>query len=445
MSPTRFVFALSALPFIAAACASTSTSPPPPDQAPRFIEDDAAGAFAKAAASGKPLFVDTWATWCHSCLALKAEVLSDPSLARFSDHFVWLSLDVEKESAAPFLERYPQPAYPTLWVLRPDGTPLLRWVGTLTAPQLGELLTDALVAHSGAPAAPATAKLLAAESAAAEGRSEDAIAGYRAALELAPADWPRRARAANALMFLLSKDERHEECFALAQAEVPRAPEGAAGRPDLVIGGISCGAALPRSAERDRVIGELVRIARALAADDALLGDDRSGAWMAVVEGLGALDDQAGVAAANAAWAALLDRLRADAKTPAERAVYDTHVALAFVAVGRGPDALAALAQSGRDFPDDYNPPARTANVLIELGRFDEAKVAIERALSLVYGPRRLRLRSVEATIHEKLADRAGARAVLEAALAEADALPEAQRPKKLVETLKKRLAGLTP
>lgn len=427
------------------ACASAPPAPvPAAPRAPVFIEDDAALAFADARATGRPIFVDTWATWCHSCLALKTEVLTDPSLGRFSDYFVWLSLDVEKESAAPFLERFPQPAYPTLWILRPDGTPLLRWVGTLTAPQLAELLTDALVAHSGAPAAAATRLLLAAEAAAAEGRNEDAVSAYRAALDGGPPDWPRRSRAANALAFLLSKLERNAECLALAQAEAPRAPPGAAGRADLAIGGIYCAIALPpEDPARAPGLGALIPIARQLADDPTLLADDRSGCWMAVVDGHEALGEETLREEASLAWVAFLESAAAAAPNAETRAVFDTHRMVAYLGVGRGLDALAALEQSERDFPDDYNPPARKALVLIELGRFDEALASVYRALSLVYGPRRLRVRMTEATVHEKRQDPAAARRALETALREADALPEAQRPTRLVADIQKRLAAL--
>jgi hypothetical protein len=81
--------------------------------------------------------------------------------------------------------------------------------------------------------------------------------------------------------------------------------------------------------------------------------------------------------------------------------------------------------------------------VLLELGRLDEAVVAVNRALGLVYGPRRLRVRMTEASIHEKRQDLAAARRALETALAEAAALPEAQRPERLVQDVEKRLQAL--
>ena len=36
-----------------------------------WIENDFDGAVAKAALQGKPVFVDVWALWCHSCLSMK--------------------------------------------------------------------------------------------------------------------------------------------------------------------------------------------------------------------------------------------------------------------------------------------------------------------------------------------------------------------------------------
>src|SRR5687768_10574664 len=75
---------------------------------------------------------------------MKAYVFKDQALSRHAGRFVWLSVDTEKEKNAPFLERYPVEAWPTLFVIDPaQGEVALRWAGSATVPQLLSLLEDA--------------------------------------------------------------------------------------------------------------------------------------------------------------------------------------------------------------------------------------------------------------------------------------------------------------
>jgi tetratricopeptide (TPR) repeat protein len=98
------------------------------------------------------------------------------------------------------------------------------------------------------------------------------------------------------------------------------------------------------------------------------------------------------------------------------------------------------LEQSERDFPKDYNPPARLALVYQKLGRWDEALVASDRALGLVYGPRRIRVLLVRADVYKGKGDAAMERKTLEDAVAFARSLPEAQQPAETLADLEKRL-----
>jgi thiol:disulfide interchange protein len=38
-----------------------------------FVEDDYARALAEARARHVPIFVDAWATWCHTCLSMRSD------------------------------------------------------------------------------------------------------------------------------------------------------------------------------------------------------------------------------------------------------------------------------------------------------------------------------------------------------------------------------------
>src|SRR4051812_6080158 len=71
-----------------------ASTPPWPAKAV-FVEDDVAGAAARARAEGKALFVDAWAPWCHTCLSMKNFVLGDPSLGALEDRVVFASVDTD--------------------------------------------------------------------------------------------------------------------------------------------------------------------------------------------------------------------------------------------------------------------------------------------------------------------------------------------------------------
>ena len=83
----------------------------------RFISDDWEGALARARAEGKPLFVDAWAPWCHSCVSMKAYVFSDPGLSPLVDRYVWLEINTEKAENRAFVEHFPVEAWPMLMVV----------------------------------------------------------------------------------------------------------------------------------------------------------------------------------------------------------------------------------------------------------------------------------------------------------------------------------------
>jgi len=100
-----------------------------------------------------------------------------------------------------------------------------------------------------------------------------------------------------------------------------------------------------------------------------------------------------------------------------------------------------AIEQSEKDLPDDYNPPARLANLYRRLGRLDEALAASTRALSKVQGSRRLRVLSERADIHVARGEKDEAVRTLEEAIAYAKTLSGAQASPRTVAALEKKLA----
>mgnify|MGYP001138615935 CR=1 FL=1 len=439
---------------LAVACGGSKTPPAAPaveaqahaaaGEVLPFIHDDYPRALAEAKRRNKPLFVDAWAPWCHSCQSLRTYVLTDPKLAPLASDFVWLSVDTEKDVNAVWVERHPHSALPTLWVIDPaTDRPILKWAGTVTADELRELLTVAVAgARAGAegPAVEATAAFVRGNHALAAGDSEGAEKEYRAALAAAGKDHPHRARIVEALVTQLWLRRRHAECAELAAAEAAGLPASTS-RASTIVAGLSCA----RHAERTEDVDRLAALALedAQAQKSPILPDDRSALYEAVVETRKARGDEAGALSLAREWAAFLEAEAARAKTKDARASLDPARLSAYLALGEPARALPMLEESERDFPDDYNPPARLGRALLELSRLDEADAAADRAIARVYGPRAMRVYALKADIAKARGDRAAEIAALEQALARSEkaVLTEGQRAVR--DALVKRLEAL--
>jgi tetratricopeptide (TPR) repeat protein len=101
------------------------------------------------------------------------------------------------------------------------------------------------------------------------------------------------------------------------------------------------------------------------------------------------------------------------------------------------------LEQSQRDFPEDYNPPARLAAAYKAMGKYEESIRYADLALSRAYGPRRLTIFRTKVDAQAAMGDKDGARATMRAAVAEAEALPDGQRNDRTIASLKEKLASL--
>lgn len=402
--PEVVALALAALTALSALTACSSTKPAADatniavaKELP-FIHDDYPRALAEARKRRLPLFVDSWAPWCQSCLSMKSYVFTDPALASFADRYVWLAIDTERDQNAAFVAKFTHEALPTLWLVDPETEQVTwRWSGTLTVAELRDALTkDAKDAQS-----------------------------------------PTRA-AHDRVMQLAKGDEA--ACAKLALSEAKTLPRGTP-RADVLATGLDCAHSAKLATETD----ELAALAAkdAASADGALLADDRSALYEAVVEVKKAKGDDAGAKALATEWAAFLEAEAAKAKTPSARAVFDAHRLGAYLALGRPDRAVPMLEASERDFPDDYNPPARLAKAYLEMKKLDDAAAAVERARKRVYGPRVMRVLALAADVAKMRGDRAGERAALEEALARTEKATLTAGQKKVRDGLAKRLADI--
>ena len=369
---------------------------------------------------------------------MKAYVLTDPSLAPLANDFVWLTVDTEKDDNAAFVSRFANRVWPTLWIVdAAREVPVLRWEGTATAPELVSLLATVRAgAREGA--ADAAVAFLKANQAAAHGEMSEAERGYRAVL--AVKDAPDRPRAVEALVGLLAGRKDLEGCTQLAAAESALMAPGTSRAVVLAVG-LGCAREGKRAADLLRLGALAERVA--MDPDRRTLADDRSALFEELVETKNERKDEAGAKATARSWAAFLEHEAGQAPTKEARAVFDPHRLSAYLASGEPERAAPMLVESERDFPRDYNPPARLARAYLEMKRLDDAQAAVQRAAARVYGPRSLRVFGLAADIAKARGDAAGERAALEQATARTASAILNDGQKKLRESLEKRLREL--
>ncbi len=425
---------------LAVPVAAIAATAPPASIA--WVEDDYSRALSEARTRNVPIFLEAWAPWCHSCRSMQAYVFPDPRLSAYASHVVWLAIDTEKAANAGVLEKYPVPAWPSLFIIDPfRESILLRWTGTASVEQLIQFLDQGKNALAGGLKG-SEPQLALADRLYGEEKYGEAAAAYATAIAAAPKEWSALPRATDAMLFALQKSDQSQQCARAAQDLLARL----AGTPSygtVAVSGLDCALALGKSVPaRAALIDYFEKACREVVKDPKLATDDRSGVYQELIGARDDAGDEKGRKALEADWVALLEQAAKSAPTPAARAAFDSHRLSAYLEIGEPRRALAMLEGSEKDFPTDYNPPARLAMAYAALKEYDKALAASDRALARAYGPRRLVILRTRAEILVDKGDQPGARKVLEQAIAEAKALPKAQRSDRTVAALEKKLAA---
>ena len=382
---------------------------------PRFIDDDYGKALKQAKAQKKLLFVDAWAPWCHTCIAMKEQVFTREAFVTFEKDVVFASIDTEKTKADAFLKKFPIEVWPTLLFIDPvKETVVLKWLGSADEVQMQALLEAA----RGGPG-----NLRDADDALGAGNSGVAAEKYKAALDAGEV----KARTVISMLSAMSMAKQSEACARTTVEQLPLFTN-AQERVAAITWGLPCALELPAGKQKNALLDALVGAGTKALALEGVLPDDTSGLYEVLVEERQAANDEPAAQKLSAQWLTFLDAQAAKAVTPAGRAVFDPHRVSAALSSKQAEKMVDPLLRSEKDFPKDYNPPARLAVIYRELGKFDEASAAIERALGKCKeGPRKLRLFDTKVSIQDKKGDAAGKKKTLEEEVKYAKKLPKSQ------------------
>jgi len=402
----------------------------------RFVDDNYAVARTEARATNRPIFVDSWATWCHSCLSMRSFVLPDAGLRSVKDAVVWLSIETEQEGNRAFVEKFPAEGLPTFLIIDPDDEQVLgRWLGSGSANEMRGFVQAGVQAYQAKRGGPA-------ESAAAQAQREGdlasmkrdytaAAAAFRRAAELTSASDEARAARLDLLAGALSHNGTQGaiDCIKLGLAELDQMPANAVGA-DFAATVAGCAQELKGGADanelRTRAVARLVAMT-----DDPSVPfsvDDRSDVQASLASLQSDTGDQAAAQATLRKRERLLEQAAAAAPDAETAATFDAHRTDCYVQLGELDKAEALLSQREKDLPADYNPPARLARVLLEAKKLAAAEGAVDRALArMTKGPRRVGILGLKAKI--LAAEGKPREAVLREELQVMHDLPATQRP----------------
>lgn len=406
-----------------------------------FIEDDFDAAIAEASRDKKLVFVDAWAPWCHTCLSMRDVVFTRPELAKFESSFVFAAVDTDRETSSRFLERYRLRVWPTFFVIDPaTGGVLAMHGGSMSLEETSALLDAAKIAHAGGEE-PGQKELVAAHAAYGAKRLPEAAALYQEAASRLPD--AKRASALMGAIRSLAEGGDARACVQFGTEHADHVP-GSSAPSDFVYYLKDCADKLADKEEKATARGFVKTRLRSLV-DTPKPGqsvDDRTDTMALLAEMLRDDGDAEGARTLETTRLGMLEAAAAKAPDPEQAQTFDYARMNAYLALGRGEDAVKMFQERIRQLPDSYEAHARLGSTLLEIGRAKEAVAPLDRAITLSYGPRRLRYMAQKSKAQLVAGDRPAAITTLEGEVAGWQELPAAQRDEKKLEDARSRLAA---
>ena len=109
---------------------SATNKSPDAGSAIHFFKGSYKEALAEAKKQNKLVFIDAYASWCGPCRLLKEKTFTDKAVVDYyNEHFINVSVDVEKGEGPELATKYKVTHYPTLIIADKDGKRITFTVG----------------------------------------------------------------------------------------------------------------------------------------------------------------------------------------------------------------------------------------------------------------------------------------------------------------------------
>lgn len=375
-------------------------------QAIEWIADDFEAARLDARTHQRPLLIDFWANWCHSCINMKHTVLVDPELSSLKDGFTWAALDTENPVNAAVLKRYPPLSWPTFFVLDPEsGAAIARFSGSATLAQFRGFLEQAQQDFRDSGGAKGPAQILVrADNAMQAGDRQGARTAYMQALAEGGPAWPRRHDVQVLALRTFEGESDAPACLEFARSTLADQGPQPSSAEYFYFAHRCLAPTVTQPQVQVFLKSALHSMEQILTEHQQTMPPDDQSTLLAQMrlyaESLGQAQQARGFALVQRE---ILDKAANSASTPYEASMYNWPREEVYVYLGQGESLVSVLKQSEADLPGHYDPPYRLAWLLHKLGENQEALAAAKRARQLVEGPRRSRVEELIESIQGQL------------------------------------------
>ncbi len=367
------------------------------------------------------------------------DLLNRADLDRYAGQFVWLELNYDTPSNQEFLARYGVSATPTHLVIDPQNETVVEMqTGAMSLEGLRSFLDHGLARTTSREPSAADLALKEGDAARAS-RPADAVAAYKRALSVAPANWPDRELAEGSLVSSLDDSKEWQECAKSAAdfaAHMSRGGDMFAGTVGTGLWCVLAGKTADWTIPAEASLRPLAEEALSL---PTTVRDHRDELYRRLMATAVAHHDNDAAAKWGDRWLAELDAIKPASDD--ERSALDIARVENIQEYGDANRILPALIESEKAMPKNYIASLRLAQTELLAKRYQDAVAAIDRGLTRKPGAMgKSWLLEMKAEALAKEGKTSEARRVLQTALEASRKIPTPRSRNNAVERITKKL-----